>query len=53
VSNAGPPGISDPGYRLVSAAAEAGLRIVPVPGATAAAADITAVSTATSIFRRV
>jgi hypothetical protein len=30
VSNAGTPGISDPGYRLVSAAAEAGLRIVPV-----------------------
>ena len=32
VSDAGTPGISDPGYRLVNAAAEAGLRVVPVPG---------------------
>ena len=32
VSDAGTPGISDPGYRLVNAAAEAGLRVVPIPG---------------------
>ena len=32
VSDAGTPGISDPGYRLVNAAAVAGLRVVPVPG---------------------
>lgn len=32
VSDAGTPGISDPGYRLVNAAAEAGLRVVAVPG---------------------
>lgn len=32
VSDAGTPGISDPGYRLVNAAAEAGLRVVSVPG---------------------
>lgn len=32
VSDAGTPGISDPGYRLVNAAAEAGIRVVPVPG---------------------
>ena len=32
VSDAGTPGISDPGYRLVNAAAESGIRVVPVPG---------------------
>ena len=32
VSDAGTPLIADPGYRLLRAAAEAGLRIVPVPG---------------------
>lgn len=32
VSDAGTPGISDPGYRLVNAAAEAGIRVLPVPG---------------------
>ncbi len=32
-SDAGTPGISDPGARLVSAVARAGLRAVPLPGA--------------------
>lgn len=32
VSDAGTPLISDPGYRLVVAAREAGLRVIPVPG---------------------
>jgi 16S rRNA (cytidine1402-2'-O)-methyltransferase len=50
VSNAGTPGISDPGYRLVSAAAAAGLRIVPVPGATAAAAALSASGLPTDAF---
>jgi 16S rRNA (cytidine1402-2'-O)-methyltransferase len=35
VSDAGMPGISDPGERLVRAAAEAGLSVVVVPGASA------------------
>ena len=32
VSDAGMPGISDPGYRLVSLAIERGIPVVPVPG---------------------
>lgn len=35
VSDAGTPGISDPGYRLVSDAIARGVRVVPVPGAAA------------------
>jgi 16S rRNA (cytidine1402-2'-O)-methyltransferase len=33
VSEAGMPGISDPGYELVAAAIERGIRIEPIPGA--------------------
>src|SRR5687767_3499256 len=33
VSDAGTPGVSDPGYRLVAAARQAGLEVIPVPGA--------------------
>ena len=33
VSDAGTPGVSDPGARLVAAAASAGLKVVPLPGA--------------------
>ena len=33
VSDAGTPGISDPGYRLVKGAGEAGITVVPIPGA--------------------
>lgn len=35
VSDAGTPGICDPGYRLVVRAVEAGVSVVPIPGAVA------------------
>ena len=41
VSDAGTPGVSDPGARIVDAVRAAGLRVVPVPGVSAA---ITALS---------
>jgi 16S rRNA (cytidine1402-2'-O)-methyltransferase len=42
VSDAGTPLLSDPGARLVSAAAEAGLQVSPVPGASALLAALVA-----------
>lgn len=40
VSDAGTPGLSDPGYRLVQAAIRAGIDVVPVPGPSAAIASL-------------
>lgn len=42
VSDAGTPGIADPGARVVAAARGAGHAVVPVPGANAAAAALSA-----------
>ncbi len=36
VSDAGMPGISDPGYELIVACIEAGVSVIPIPGPTAA-----------------
>lgn len=41
VSDAGTPGISDPGYNLVSECISRGLEVIPVPGANAAVAALT------------
>jgi 16S rRNA (cytidine1402-2'-O)-methyltransferase len=40
VCNAGTPGISDPGYELVVAAAQRGIPVVPVPGASVVVAAL-------------
>jgi 16S rRNA (cytidine1402-2'-O)-methyltransferase len=42
VSDAGTPLISDPGFRIVSRAVEKGINVVPVPGANAAVAALSA-----------
>ena len=42
ISDAGTPGISDPGARLVARVREAGFRIVPLPGACAAVTALSA-----------
>jgi 16S rRNA (cytidine1402-2'-O)-methyltransferase len=40
VSDAGTPGISDPGYYLIKRAIEEGIKVIPVPGATALTAAL-------------
>lgn len=51
VSDAGTPLVSDPGYRLVRAVQDAGQRVVPVPGACAAIAALSAAGLPTDRFR--
>jgi len=51
VSDAGTPLISDPGYRLVTKAVESGIRVEPIPGASAVLAALTASGLATDAFR--
>ncbi len=50
VSDAGTPTISDPGYRLVCDAAEAGLNVVPLPGVAAATAALSVSGLPTDAF---
>ena len=50
VTDAGSPGISDPGERVVRAARAAGLRVEPVPGACALVAALTASGLPTDEF---
>lgn len=42
VSDAGTPAVSDPGARIVDAVLQAGLRVLPLPGASAAVAALSA-----------
>lgn len=51
VSDAGMPGIADPGFRVARAAVEAGVRVAPIPGANAAMAALTASGLPTDRFR--
>jgi 16S rRNA (cytidine1402-2'-O)-methyltransferase len=50
ISDAGTPLISDPGYRLVSAAHDEGIRVVPIPGANAAITALCVSGLATDRF---
>jgi 16S rRNA (cytidine1402-2'-O)-methyltransferase len=50
VTDAGMPGISDPGYRLVSLAIQRQIPVVPVPGATAFVAALVASGLPTDSF---
>jgi 16S rRNA (cytidine1402-2'-O)-methyltransferase len=50
ISDAGTPLLSDPGARLVGAAIEAGVRVVPIPGASALLAALVAAGLPTDRF---
>ena len=50
VSDAGTPGVSDPGFRVVRAAIERGLTVVPIPGAAAFVAALVASGLPTDEF---
>src|SRR3954454_23991903 len=50
VSDAGTPLVSDPGYKLVEAAAEEGLKVVAVPGASAVLAALVVAGLPTDRF---
>jgi 16S rRNA (cytidine1402-2'-O)-methyltransferase len=50
VSDAGTPGISDPGYFLISLAVDQKVRVVPIPGATAAIAALSVSGLPTDSF---
>ncbi len=50
ITDAGTPGISDPGARLVAAAHRAGVKVVPVPGPSAVTALVSAAGLADGRF---
>ncbi len=50
VSDAGMPGVSDPGYRLVALALRHHIRVVPIPGASAFLSALVASGLATDSF---
>lgn len=50
ISDAGTPLISDPGYKLVSAARQAGIRVSPIPGPNSAIAALSGAGLPTDSF---
>jgi 16S rRNA (cytidine1402-2'-O)-methyltransferase len=50
ISDAGTPGIADPGYRLVRAAIDAGVRVVPIPGPSVVIAGLSVAGVPTDRF---
>jgi 16S rRNA (cytidine1402-2'-O)-methyltransferase len=50
VTDAGTPGISDPAFALVRAAVDAGIRVIPIPGASAVLAALVASGLPTDRF---
>jgi 16S rRNA (cytidine1402-2'-O)-methyltransferase len=51
VSDAGMPGISDPGYRVIKLAIERGVPVVPIPGASAVVTALAASGLPTDSFQ--
>jgi len=51
VSDAGMPGISDPGYRVIKLAIERGVQVVPIPGPSALVAALAAGGLPTDSFQ--
>src|SRR5947199_1921605 len=51
VSDAGMPGISDPGYRVITLAIERGVQVVPIPGASHVVVALAAVGLPTGSFQ--
>ena len=51
ITDAGTPGISDPGFRLVRACRKAGVAVIPVPGPNAAIAALSVSGLPTDSFR--
>jgi 16S rRNA (cytidine1402-2'-O)-methyltransferase len=50
VSDAGTPSVSDPGYRLICAAIQSGVKVIPVPGVSAAIAALSVSGLPTDAF---
>lgn len=51
VTDAGMPGISDPGFRVVALAAERGISVIPIPGASAVISSLAASGLPTDSFQ--
>ena len=51
VTDAGMPGISDPGFRVVALACKAGIAVIPIPGASAVISALAASGLPTDVFR--